>query len=111
MQAASREAEKHKIFRLSAENILKENEENLTGDDIREGMTAIISVKVPEPQFEGQTKTKLGNTDAKSAVDDVFTTEVQRYFDKNIEVLQKILDNSLKSYNARKPATKPVMQY
>ena len=86
--------------------VLKDKDDNFDGKDIRNGIVAIISIKHPDPQFEGQTKTKLGNTDAKSAVDDVFATEVQRYFDKNIEILQKILDNSLKSYNARKASDK-----
>lgn len=86
--------------------ILKEKDENFDGKDIRNGIFAIISIKHPDPQFEGQTKTKLGNTDAKTAVDDVFSTEVQRYFDKNIEVLRCILDNSMKSYNARKASDK-----
>lgn len=86
--------------------ILKEKDENFDGKDIRNGIVAIISIKHPDPQFEGQTKTKLGNTDAKSAVDDVFNFEVQRYFDKNVEVLKKILDNSMKSYNARKAGDK-----
>lgn len=85
---------------------LKEKDENFDGKDIRNGIVAIISIKHPDPQFEGQTKTKLGNTDAKTAVDDVFSTEVERFFDKNIEVLQKILDNSMKSYNARKASDK-----
>ncbi len=86
--------------------ILKEKDENFDGKDIRNGLVAIISIKHPDPQFEGQTKTKLGNTDAKSAVDDVFAAEVQRYFDKNVEELKKILDNSMKSYNARKAGDK-----
>lgn len=86
--------------------ILKDKDENFDGKDIRNGIFAIISIKHPDPQFEGQTKTKLGNTDAKSAVDDVFSTEVQRYFDKNIEVLRCILENSMKSYNARKASDK-----
>lgn len=86
--------------------ILKDKDENFDGKDIRNGIFAIISIKHPDPQFEGQTKTKLGNTDAKSAVDDVFSTEIQRYFDKNIEVLRCILDNSMKSYNARKASDK-----
>ncbi len=86
--------------------ILKDKDENFDGKDIRNGLVAIISIKHPDPQFEGQTKTKLGNTDAKSAVDDVFSSEVQRYFDKNVEVLRKILDNSMKSYNARKASDK-----
>lgn len=85
---------------------LKEKDDNFDGKDIRNGIVAIISIKHPDPQFEGQTKTKLGNTDAKTAVDDVFSSEVERYFDKNIEILQTILDNSLKSYNARKASDK-----
>ncbi len=86
--------------------VLKDKDENFDGKDIRNGLVAIISIKHPDPQFEGQTKTKLGNTDAKSAVDEVFTAEVQRYFDKNVEQLKKILDNSMKSYNARKAGDK-----
>ncbi len=86
--------------------VLKDKDENFDGKDIRNGLVAIISIKHPDPQFEGQTKTKLGNTDAKTAVEDVFGTEVQRYFDKNVDILRKILDNSLKSYNARKAGDK-----
>lgn len=86
--------------------VLKDKDENFDGKDIRNGLVAIISIKHPDPQFEGQTKTKLGNTDAKTAVEDVFGTEVQRYFDKNVEILRTILDNSLKSYNARKAGDK-----
>ncbi len=85
---------------------LKEKDENLDGRDIRNGIVAILSIKHPDPQFEGQTKTKLGNTDAKSAVDDVFSAEVTRYLDKNIEVLKAILDNSMRSYSARKAGDK-----
>ena len=86
--------------------ILKEKDENFDGKDIRNGILAIISIKHPDPQFEGQTKTKLGNTDAKQAVDDVVTAEVTRYFDKNVEELKVILENSMKSYNARKAGDK-----
>lgn len=87
-------------------NILKEKDDNFDGKDIRNGLVAIISIKHPDPQFEGQTKTKLGNTDAKSAVEEVFTLEVQRYLDKNVEVLRSILENSLKSYQARRAGDK-----
>ena len=87
-------------------NVLKEKDENFDGKDIRNGLVAIISIKHPDPQFEGQTKTKLGNTDAKSAVDEVFAAEVTRYLDKNVEILKTILDNSLKSYTARKASDK-----
>ena len=86
--------------------VLKEKDENFDGKDIRNGLVAIISIKHPDPQFEGQTKTKLGNTDAKSAVDDVFANEVTIFFDKNVEILKTILENSLKSYTARKASDK-----
>jgi DNA gyrase subunit B len=86
--------------------VLKEKDENFDGKDIRNGLVSIISIKHPDPQFEGQTKSKLGNTDAKSAVDDVLNTEVQRYFDKNVDILKSILENSMKSYNARKAGDK-----
>ncbi|MCI5640530.1 MAG: DNA gyrase subunit B [Lachnospiraceae bacterium] len=86
--------------------VLKDKDENFDGKDIRNGIVAIISIKHPDPQFEGQTKTKLGNTDAKTAVDEVFSTEVQHYLDKNVDILKKILDNSMKSYNARKAGDK-----
>ncbi|MCR5791916.1 MAG: DNA gyrase subunit B [Lachnospiraceae bacterium] len=86
--------------------ILKEKDENLDGKDIRNGITAIISIKHPDPQFEGQTKTKLGNSDAKNAVEDIFMSEAQLYFDKNVEELKKILENSVRSSNARKAGDK-----
>ncbi|MGN1083470.1 MAG: toprim domain-containing protein, partial [Lachnospiraceae bacterium] len=86
--------------------ILKDKDENFDGKDIRNGLFAIVSIKHPDPQFEGQTKTKLGNTDAKTAVEDVFTGEATRYFDKNVEELKAILENSMKSYNARKAGDK-----
>lgn len=86
--------------------VLKDKDDNFDGKDIRNGLVAIISIKHPDPQFEGQTKTKLGNTDAKTAVDDVFSSQVTRFFDKNVEMLKTILDNSMKSYNARKAGDK-----
>lgn len=86
--------------------ILKDKDENFDGKDIRNGIVAIVSIKHPDPQFEGQTKTKLGNTDAKAAVEDVFSQEAQRWFDKNVEILKSILDNSMKSFNARKASDK-----
>ncbi len=87
-------------------NYLKDKDENFDGKDIRNGLVAIVSIKHPDPQFEGQTKTKLGNTDAKSAVEDVFSSESQLWFDKHVEVLKSILDNSLKSFNARRASDK-----
>ncbi len=85
---------------------LKEKDGNFDGRDIRNGIVAIISIKHPDPQFEGQTKSKLGNTDAKTAVDEVFNLKAQVYFDRNVEVLKTILDNSMKSFNARKASDK-----
>ncbi|MBP3238519.1 MAG: DNA gyrase subunit B [Lachnospiraceae bacterium] len=86
--------------------MLKDKDENFDGKDIRNGIVAIISIKHPDPQFEGQTKTKLGNTDAKMAVDEVFAKEVTYYFDRNVEILKKILENAMKSYQARKAGDK-----
>ena len=87
-------------------NILKDKDENFDGKDIRNGIVAIVSIKHPDPQFEGQTKSKLGNTDAKTAVEDVFSVKAQYYFDRNVDVLKEILDNSMKSLNARKASDK-----
>ena len=66
--------------------ILKENDDNLSGEDIREGMTAVISVKHPSPQFEGQTKTKLGNSDARTAVDRAFSETFSTFLMENPQV-------------------------
>lgn len=87
-------------------NFLKNNEDNFDGKDIRNGIVAIVSIKHPDPQFESQTKNKLGNTDAKNAVDEVFSAEVQRYLDKNVEVLKRILENVHKSFKARTASDK-----
>lgn len=87
-------------------NFLKNNEDNFDGKDIRNGIVAIVSIKHPDPQFESQTKNKLGNTDAKNAVDEVFNLEAQRYFDKNVEVLKRILENIHKSFKARTASDK-----
>ena len=87
-------------------NVLKGKDENFDGKDVRNGIVAIISIKHPDPQFESQTKNKLGNTDAKTAVDEVMNVEAQRYFDKNVELLKKILDNALKSSQARRASDK-----
>ena len=85
---------------------LKDKDDNFDGRDVRNGLVAIISIKHPDPQFEGQTKTKLGNTDAKTAVDEVFAAEVTRYFDKTVEVLRAILDNTARSCKARQASDK-----
>ena len=66
--------------------LLKDNEPNLTGEDIREGLTAIISVKIEDPQFEGQTKQKLGNSEARGAVDNVVSEQLQIFLEQNPQV-------------------------
>ena len=75
--------------------LLKEKDANLSGADIRSGMQAIISIKHPDPQFEGQTKTKLSNTDVSKAVDDIVKEQLTVYFDRNYEVLKDICDRAV----------------
>lgn len=82
--------------------ILKEKDANFTGADIRNGMTAIISVKHPDPRFEGQTKTKLDNPDAAKAVGKVTGEEIVRYFDRNLDNLKKVLSCAEKAARIRK---------
>ena len=79
---------------------------NLTGDDVREGLTAIISVKVPEPQFEGQTKTKLGNSEIKGIVDSVAMSSLAEFFEENPAIARRIVSKSLDSQRARAAAKK-----
>lgn len=86
--------------------ILKEKDVNFDGKDVRNGLVAVISIKHTNPQYEGQTKTKLGNSDAKSAVDDVFSKESQKFFDRNVEILRNIIENAQKSFSIRKTADK-----
>ena len=87
-------------------SILKEKDENLTGDDIREGLTAVISVKLAEPQFEGQTKTKLGNTEAKSFVQRVTGDQLNDWFDRNPAQARDIIRKSIQAAAARMAARK-----
>ena len=82
--------------------ILKEKDSNFTGADIRNGMTAIVSVKHPDPRFEGQTKTKLDNPDASKATGKVTGEEIVRYFDRNLETLKKVIDCAEKAAKIRK---------
>ncbi|WP_318767512.1 DNA topoisomerase (ATP-hydrolyzing) subunit B [Lactiplantibacillus carotarum] len=82
-------------------NLLKENEANLSGEDVREGMTAVVSVKHPNPQFEGQTKTKLGNSDARAAVDRLFSEHFNKYLMENPSVARKVVDKGLLASKAR----------
>jgi DNA gyrase subunit B len=80
--------------------------ENLTGDDVREGLTAIISAKVPEPQFEGQTKTKLGNSEIKGIVDSITMDLLSEFFEENPAVAKAIVNKSLEAQKARNAAKK-----
>lgn len=87
-------------------NVLKDNDTNLTGDDVREGLTAIISVKIPEPQFEGQTKTKLGNSEVRGLVESLFAEKLVQFMDENPAVARRVLDKSLQAQRAREAAKK-----
>ena len=86
--------------------ILKDNDTSLSGEDIREGITAIISVKIENPQFEGQTKDKLGNTEARSAVDSVVTESLTLYLEQNPNIAKLICEKSLLAQRAREAARK-----
>jgi len=83
---------------------LKETDQNLTGDDIREGLTAVVSVKLPEPQFEGQTKAKLGNPEARTAVESVIFDSFEEFMEKNPNDAREILGKTILAQKARKAA-------
>ncbi len=89
-----------------ANKMLKDNEENLTGEDIREGLTAIISVKIEDPQFEGQTKQKLGNSEARGAVASVVGEQLTYYLEQNPNVAKQILEKAILAQRARDAARK-----
>ena len=86
--------------------LLKENEQNLTGDDIREGLTAIVSIKIEDPQFEGQTKQKLGNSEARGAVDSVVSEQLTYFLEQNPTVAKIICEKSILAQRAREAARK-----
>lgn len=86
--------------------LLKDSEPNLVGEDIREGMTAIVSVKIEDPQFEGQTKQKLGNSEARGAVDNVVSSQLEIYLEQNPSVAKAIVEKSLLAQRARDAARK-----
>ncbi len=86
--------------------LLKDNEQNLSGEDIREGLTAIISVKLEEPQFEGQTKQKLGNSEARGAVDNILSEQLMIFLEQNPAVAKIILEKSILAQRARDAARK-----
>ncbi|MCD2159206.1 DNA topoisomerase (ATP-hydrolyzing) subunit B [Fructobacillus sp. M1-13] len=83
------------------QNMIKENGDSLTGEDVREGMTAIVSIKHPDPQFEGQTKTKLGNSDARQAVDRMFSDTFSRFMMENPTVAKQIVEKGSLAQKAR----------
>ncbi|WP_300346405.1 DNA topoisomerase (ATP-hydrolyzing) subunit B [Clostridium sp.] len=83
---------------------LKDSDKNLSGDDIREGLTAVVSVKISEPQFEGQTKTKLGNSEARSAVDSISGEGISTFLEENPEVGKVIIEKALLASRAREAA-------
>lgn len=87
-------------------NFVKESEKNLMGEDVREGITAIVSVKLLDPQFEGQTKTKLGNSEIRSLVEGVVTDKLSSYLEENPSVAKIIMDKSLTASRAREAAKK-----
>ena len=86
--------------------ILKDKDDNFTGADVRNGMTAIVAIKHPDPRFEGQTKTKLDNPDAQKATSDITGDELVRYYDKNLENLKKTIECAEKSAKIRKAESK-----
>ena len=86
--------------------ILKDNDQNLSGEDIREGLTAIVSVKIGEPQFEGQTKQKLGNSEARGAVDSIVSEQLTYYLEQNPGVAKTICEKSILAQRARDAARK-----
>ncbi|MDF2962418.1 MAG: gyrB [Paenibacillus sp.] len=87
-------------------NAIKESDSNLSGDDVREGLIAIISVKIPEPQFEGQTKTKLGNSEVRGIVESLFSEKLMEFMDENPSVAKKIVEKGVQAARAREAARK-----
>ncbi|WP_416196765.1 DNA topoisomerase (ATP-hydrolyzing) subunit B [Selenomonas sp.] len=88
------------------QGILKDKDGNLTGEDVREGLTCVISLKIREPQFEGQTKTKLGNSEVRGIVDSIVTEGLTEYFDENPAITKRIIDKAIMASRAREAARK-----
>jgi DNA gyrase subunit B len=86
--------------------LIKDNQNNLSGEDIREGMTAVLSVKLMDPQFEGQTKTKLGNSDIRSIVDNICYESIEAYLEQNPAVARRIIEKAVRASRAREAARK-----
>lgn len=97
-----------KVFNDYARNnkLLKEKEDNLSGDDLREGLTAIISIKIEDPQFEGQTKQKLGNSEARSAVESIVTEQLTYFLEQNPNIAKIIINKAVLAQRARIAARK-----
>ena len=97
-----------KTFNDYARNakLLKDSEPNLSGDDIREGLTAIVSIKIEDPQFEGQTKQKLGNSEARGAVDSIVSEQLTYYLEQNPTIAKQICEKSILAQRAREAARK-----
>ncbi len=87
-------------------NILKDTDENLTGDDVREGCTALISIRIPDPQFEGQTKTKLGNSEVRGLVESIVGEQLATYLEENPTDAKRIVDKGISAARARQAARK-----
>ncbi|UHA75361.1 DNA topoisomerase (ATP-hydrolyzing) subunit B [Paenibacillus sp. 481] len=85
-------------------NLMKDNDSNLTGDDVREGLAAIISVKIPEPQFEGQTKTKLGNSEVRGIIESLFSEKLMEFMEENPAVARKVVEKGVSAARAREAA-------
>lgn len=94
------------INKYGNENNLLKKDDSLNGDDVREGLTAIVSIKHPNPQYEGQTKTKLGNSEVKKIVSSIVTTKLERYFAENPNVAKSVIDKALVANKARIAAKK-----
>ncbi|WP_199497535.1 MULTISPECIES: DNA topoisomerase (ATP-hydrolyzing) subunit B [unclassified Mitsuokella] len=88
------------------QGILKDKDANLSGDDVREGLTCVISLKIREPQFEGQTKTKLGNSEVRGIVDSIVTEGLSEYFEENPVITKKIIEKAIMAARAREAARK-----
>ncbi|GAA3410887.1 DNA topoisomerase (ATP-hydrolyzing) subunit B [Paenibacillus hodogayensis] len=87
-------------------NSIKDSDSNLSGDDVREGLTAIISVKIPDPQFEGQTKTKLGNSEVRGIVESLFADKLEEFLNENPSIAKRIVEKGIQAARAREAARK-----